>query len=78
MDRRHEMRARDIDGNVGGKIRQLVQEQSRLDAGPAAKLHEQRIGSDAGGYRRGVPLENVRFRAGDVLLGELADLIEKL
>ncbi len=61
---RHQMRPRDVHGNVGGEIREPVEEQPGLGAGTASQLDQQRVRADPRRDFLCVPLRESEFPCG--------------
>ena len=75
---RHQVCPRDVHRHVGGEVRQPVEEQPGLGAGAAAQLNEQGVRADAIRDLLGMRREDLRLRASHVVLGKLANFVEKL
>src|SRR5690242_9479387 len=59
-------------------MRQLIEQQARLDARAAAELNEQRALADTIRDVPRVSLEDAALGARDIIFGQLANLIEEL
>jgi hypothetical protein len=68
----------DINGNIPHRTIQISKQQPALDAAAAAQLHDGAIGPEATGNIGGVGLHDGDFGPGQVVLFQIADLIEKL
>ncbi len=68
---------RDVDGHIGRKGAQRIQQDADLDTGPAAELDQGRARPDRLGDLPGIVAQNPDLGPGRVILGQVADAVEQ-
>src|SRR5690349_11729495 len=71
------MLARDVDRRVERELGQRLDQQSRLDARAAAELDQGTCRSRPPADLTGAPPQDLGLRAREIVLGQLADLVEQ-